>query len=213
MGCDIHPVWEVQSAKSNKWMCKGGVQCLGRDYAFFSLIADVRNGSSIGNGYIQPFFAERGVPDDSVSEVRMEFENCCDYHSASHFYLDEFKNAFENEMNDLKITYSTKFTLLEYYKHKKNIRTYNHAYWMLDDKVKEVSVEEFENILKDDDVKCMLELNTIPEKHKYSITKTSEYRPYKDEFMQTYKELMLEAKSKFKNKPLSKIRLVYWFDN
>jgi hypothetical protein len=213
MGCDIHPAWEVQTA-SGKWLCKGGVQCLGRDYMFFALIADVRNNDR-ENGYIEPMFAERGVPDDSPEGIRKEFEDCCDYHSPSHFYLDEFKNAFENDMKDLSITYSQKYDLLSYYKKTKGTLDgyYRGLPWQEENTYKETKIEDFNKVLKDDSIKCMLELNTMPPEYKKLFVKTEQKTPYQDEFRQTYKELMKEAQDICKNKPLHKIRVVYWFDN
>lgn len=210
MGCDIHPHWEVYS-KKNGWKFKDGVSCLGRDYTFFSLIADVRNGG-VNNGYVQPFFDNRGIPDDGDEGLRKDFEDCCDYHSPSHFCLDEFDKVYREDMKGLEIIDSVKYDLLEYYKYKvKGIANNN---WGRYYAMEEIKVEEFDKAIKDEPILTMLELNSIPDKYKNKIVSiVSSKKSYQEEFKQTYEELMKEAREKFKRKKLEDIRMVYWFDN
>jgi hypothetical protein len=215
MGCDIHPFWEVKTndkGKGWRWICKGGANCYGRDYSFFALIADVRNGGGNDGGYIQPFFAERGVPNDSQPSLIKEFEDCCDYHSPSYFTLDEFEEAWETEMKELSVEYSTSYDLLSYYKYKRGIlEGYYYGVNSLDKK--EVPLSDFDNILKDEKIRCMLELNAVPPKYKKLYAKSTRKVPYREEFKEKYEEVMSDAKKRFKNKTLDQIRLVYWFDN
>ena len=210
MGCDIHPTWEVYT-KSGKWMPKGGVSCLSRDYNFFALIADVRND---GSAHVHPFYCERGVPDDSKQSLIDEFEECCDYHSPSHFYLNEFKHDYENEMDKMVIDYSVKYSLLLYYKKVKGTLTGNEAngLWNIN-KYTEMPIRKFDELLNDESIKCMLELNTMPKEYKDKFARIVNEVPYHEEFGQTYKEIMQEAKARFKSKKLEDIRITYWFDN
>ena len=216
MGCDIHPTWEVFTEKTHRWVNRGYIPhaVMGRDYTFFSLIADVRNGSpSESRGYVEPLFDNRDLPDDCTASVRREYERGqCDYHSQSWFLLSEFKEAYEGDMKDKFVEYHTLYNILSYYKYKKGIND-DYGLWNVDNSMGEVILDRFDVALSHDSVKCMLELNAIPEHLKKSYVKLVRRVPYTEEFKNNYDLLMTEAKVKFGNKALDKIRVVFWFDN
>lgn len=68
-----------------------------RNYPFFALLADVRNGYNI-----PPLSEPKGLPDDLSKQVKEQYEFMkSDYHSASYFTLQELKEAKMNHINEV----------------------------------------------------------------------------------------------------------------
>lgn len=123
MGCDIHikceikrkDKWEVNSDKvfPNPWYKEGSddewnkdkfqeIPDDGRNYDWFAILADVRNGRgfagiSTGSGF--DVIAEpKGVPEDATDEWKKEVERWdCDMHSHSYLTLEDFDNFDWNQ--------------------------------------------------------------------------------------------------------------------
>ena len=101
MGCDIHEYVEVKI--NGKWVYVGGI-AIGRNYALFSVLADVRNNGSVGCVTGEP----RGIPenvDPVLNEISEDYGG--DGHSHSHLYL--------NELVEAKKSYVKKFGDDEYW--------------------------------------------------------------------------------------------------
>lgn len=95
MGCDIHAMVERkhlnwEGKPSQGWWCNAGDPDIGRNYAIFSVLADVRNINGI------PVISQpKGLPEDACSPMEAwhaRWEG--DAHSASYLTLTELK-AFD----------------------------------------------------------------------------------------------------------------------
>jgi len=123
MGCDIHikcevkrkDKWELNTDKvfPNPWYKEGSedkwnkdefqdIPDDGRNYDWFAILADVRNGRgfagvSTGSGF--DVIAEpRGVPEDATEEWKEEVKSWdCDMHSQSYLTLEDFDNFDWNQ--------------------------------------------------------------------------------------------------------------------
>lgn len=105
MGCDIHCYLERFDKSENRWIsCSffDEEQRLfpvysNRDYALFSILANVRNGNRFVNGKLVKFIPidyPRGLPNDVSELVLAEYEKYKeDYHSESYLLVSELYEA------------------------------------------------------------------------------------------------------------------------
>ena len=90
MGCDIH--CDVEAKTSTGWWLPMGQDLeIGRDYALFSAMADVRNGENGDSEYIEPVAAPRGWP--KGAGYGREIISDAIQHSRSWLSAAEFREA------------------------------------------------------------------------------------------------------------------------
>ncbi len=98
MGCDIHALIEQRDTKYDwdwaNWINRGDPE-IDRDYKMFSILANVRNSSSI------PFISYmRGVNDDSCYAFKHWRDGDSDAHSTSWVTLEEMKEYSKKQNSD-----------------------------------------------------------------------------------------------------------------
>lgn len=102
MGCDIHSFAERRNKETKKWERvtnhfslgefdkryykkeKGDYPFYWRSYSMFAFLADVRN-----YDHCEPLSEPKGLPDDISDEVKEEYGEGWDYHSASFLTVKE----------------------------------------------------------------------------------------------------------------------------
>lgn len=102
MGCDIHIYLESYDSLKKQWFFleKLGEPLSWRSYAYFGILADVRNYSTIA-----PIAEPRGLPGDLSEGIARCHENDGEVHSESWYLVDELL-AFDwdEPCEDLRVT-------------------------------------------------------------------------------------------------------------